>query len=216
MGRYKREHNPETLSRVQQAWQEHRAETGTNQTKAAASLGMNQSAFSQYLRGPDKGGVPLNAEFVVKFAALVKKPPSYFDDTFSSSELPADLRPKTLTVPLRYALSGNTMDEKLAVVRAVAAHEGLYAILVDVQGTPYQQGSMLLVDPEDGVKEGDTVAVTTGSALKGIGELAYSDGWVIKMLTGGQFVTLSIEKGDEVHRVTGIQLPEVKRGKAFR
>lgn len=62
-------YGPETLVRVQHAWSEYQDRTGAIQAEGAKAMGMGTSGFNQYLRGPEKGGVPLNTNFLIKFAA---------------------------------------------------------------------------------------------------------------------------------------------------
>lgn len=57
---------PNVLDQINATWQAFKNSTGCSQAEAAKQLGMNQSAFSQYLRG----AVPLNTDFKRKFAEL--------------------------------------------------------------------------------------------------------------------------------------------------
>ena len=65
-------YSKDVLKKVNHAWLEYKAKTGVTQTQAAKVPGIKQSALSQYLRGPEKGGIPLNTDFLAKFAEMVQ------------------------------------------------------------------------------------------------------------------------------------------------
>ena len=205
-------YNDKVLKKLQQAWLEYKAKAGINQTQAAKSLGIKQSAFSQYLRGPEKGGIPLNTDFLTKFADFIHVDLAEFG-LDSGIEMK---RPAAFSVELRYTLSGATLTGRYCPVQSIVPKRNCYAVLVDMQGFVMPKDSIIIIDPDADIREHDGVICKTGDDPVKVGQIVDAeDGWRIISPVWGNVLTFKADGEEVVHRVIGYYHPEGK-GKIYR
>lgn len=204
-------YNEEVLAKVQQAWLEYKAQTGINQTQAAKALGIKQSAFSQYLRGPEKGGIRLNTDFLTKFAGLI-----HLDLAEFGLEIGIEMqRPEAFSMEIRYTLSGATLTGRYCPVQSVVPKRNCYAVLVDMQGFVMANGSLILVDPDADIREHDGVICKTGDGPVKVGQIVSTeDDWRIISPVWGNVLAFKPYREEVVHRIIGYYHPE-KKGKIY-
>lgn len=199
------EYSDDVLKKVQLAWSTHKASESLNQEKAAKAMGMNQSAFSQYMRG----AIPLNTDFLTKFSA------------FTGTEF-ENIGAKSATVtgrPVRVktTLSGRKPSVSAVLVETILENEESYLVEVDYQDYALPKGSMLLVNPKGSVRENDNVMYIRGGENPNVfGSLAQTEeGWEIleQLWQGGKRYLVDPE--DNVIRVVCVYYPD-RRGKLFK
>lgn len=198
------EYNQDVQKRVQSAWATHKQGRGVSQVAAAKALGMNQSAFSQYIRGT----IPLNTDFLRKFAALTDIDPVEFGlQSNDSGSVPS--RP----VKVMATLSGREPKEKSQLVESILENNSCYFVEVDYNDYSLPKGSLLLVNPEGTIREGDTVIY-----FKGLGEPTVfgqieetEEGWELleQLWQGGR--RYLVDKEDHVYRVSSLYYPSQGR-----
>ncbi|MEH6628097.1 MAG: hypothetical protein V7739_16765 [Motiliproteus sp.] len=194
-----------TLRRVNEAWREYKAVTGCNQAQAAKSLSINQSAFSQYLRGPEYGGIPLNTDFLSKFASLVRKDLTYFG-VDSSVDLH---RPDFFSLDIKYSLSGAVLHGKRCLVQSVVPNRNCYGVLVDMGGFVLSKGAIIIVDPDAEIREHDGVICKQGNGPIKAGQIVNAeDGWRIISPTWSTVLAYKAKEEEIVHRIIGDYFPE--------
>ncbi|MCL1142943.1 hypothetical protein [Shewanella gaetbuli] len=185
------------LSRVQKAWASFKGETGTNQTNAAKQMGMNQSAFSQYIRG----SIPLNTDFLLRFGQMTGQNLGEEVAELSAIKIPN----RTVVMPLKYTLSGGICDDRIAVSSVVASNE-CYLVENDYDGLPYRKGDYFIVDPKATVTSGASVFVTfCNESPATICSIEHKRGdWelVEDRALGGKRIPLTTVK--DIHLITGI------------
>jgi transcriptional regulator with XRE-family HTH domain len=189
--------NPTALRSVQKAWAEYQNSTSTSQSRAAKAIGMNQSAFSQYLRGD----IPLNTEFLAKLSTLTK-----IDLGVAFTAVAPTVRGYTL--PVRYTLSGRLLRSETLLISSLVPVDGCYGIRVDYRDHCHQEGTILLVDDTADVKSGDTVVYARPDEPIVYGTLGIAeDGWEIlePHAQGGRSYLVSPE--DDITRIVGSHLP---------
>lgn len=199
------EYSDDVLKKVQLAWSSHKDAKALSQAKAAKAMGMNQSAFSQYLRGT----IPLNTDFLTKFTA------------FTGTEL-ADfgvLAGSVKEKPLRVlcTLSGRKPASSSMLVETILECDSSYFIEVDYADFSLQKGSMLLVNPKGNVRAGDMVVYHRKKGQPIVfGELMETEeGWEIleQLWQGGR--RYLVDPKDDVFRVVSVYYPSA-RGRKFR
>jgi len=171
MGRKKAEYDPEVLNRVRLAWHAHKDKTGMSQSSAAEMLNMNQSAFSQYLRGT----VSLNDVFLSKFSMLIGKDPSYFDDRLSKFAYRKESIKETGIVHIEYALSGVRYNPpKTLVVASPYVPTDRVPILVDTANFKYKEGMLMVCSTNtQSLKETQEVALAV-HYKRGLVDIAFN------------------------------------------
>ncbi|MBU2972063.1 hypothetical protein KO527_22250 [Pseudoalteromonas sp. C2R02] len=199
-------YNSETLKILNETWQAFKLSTKTNQAKAAKAMGMNQSAFSQYLRGD----IPLNTDFVAKFSTMTgSQIESYLTKTAKNQ---LHLQP----IAIKYTLSGRKLLDSFELMPSPVNLDHAYAILVDYCDFIFQRGTLLLVDTEAEIREHDAVVVINKNNRPIYGVLSFKENeWEIlepHYFGGNRFV---IRKNMVVHRVSGSYSPETQ-GKIFK
>lgn len=197
------------LKKVQRLWSDFKSSTGATQATAASSLEMNQSAFSQYLRGEDGGGIPLNTNFVLKFCKLVGEDPKEFDivDESEASEI---------KVRVTKSLTGArpTIPDVYAYTRGHRSK--CYGVLMDSPEFPLGRNSVLIVEPELDIYQGDLVLLNPDDDII-LGRMQTEKGgeWVLSTAMFGGFRPVPIKDGDVIHKVSSIELPKLE-GKKFK
>lgn len=205
----------DTLKRVQLAWNEYRDKTGSVQADGAKALGMGVSGFNQYLRGPDAGGVSLNTNFIMKFAALVGKEPKELAPEIDTA---VSLRPTVVTLQVRLTLAGRRPKKRSVLVESVGVidTESSFAVEVDVNcGIP--GGAMLIVTKET-PNEGDLVLIDKGVGAPVFGQLNYDvreSQWWVAQTVGTIVNAYTIVDGDIPLRVTGVQYVKQNAARTF-
>ena len=195
------------LKRVNQAWLDYKSKSGVTQAQAAKALGIGQSSFSQYLRGPDNGGIPLNTKFLLKFSRLINKDPAEFG-LAPGHDL---LFPEAYSMELRYTLSGAVLKERYCQVRSIVPSRSCYAVLVDIEGFIMHKGAIIIVDPDDEIHENDGVICRTGDGPLKVGQIVFANNeWRIVSPLWGDFFAFKAHKEDFVHRIIGNYSPEGK------
>tara|TARA_B100000767_G_C19694711_1_gene505599 strand:- start:551 stop:1144 length:594 start_codon:yes stop_codon:yes gene_type:complete len=183
------------LKKVQTSWSTYKTETSTSQAKAAKALGMNQSAFSQYLRGD----IPTNTDFLQKFSKLTG------EDLIGSAVKIQNLKSRTLT--LRYALSNAEPLLRNVLVSSAIAVDDCYGVLIDIEHF-YSRDSVLIVDPNAEIRELD-IAVLIDNGQVRLGTMQkLDDSWIIRIQSWGTSLDHRISSGDTIHRVTSVYFPE--------
>ena len=145
------EYDDEVLNRVKKAWARYKHETKASQTTGARALGINQSAFSQYLRGANAGGIPLNTDFLLKFSDLVG------EDVVGGLKIKKEAA-GVLTHTVRATLSGIPLENRVAVP-SLSSEGGYYLLEVDYDGIQFPVGSFVVVDSKSPAREGDKVVL---------------------------------------------------------
>lgn len=167
------------LARVQRAWASYKTDANASQAKAAKALGMNQSAFSQYLRG----AIPLNTDFLTRFGKLTAHD---MGDVVESLNAGNPVRAATL--PIKLTLSGAKREGRL-VVESIVPSGDCYLVENDYTTLPLRKGDFFVVDPKGTICSGSRVFVTfAGDAVPSIADLNYvNNDWVLiedRMLGG--------------------------------
>lgn len=216
MARKKLGYGPDTLLRVQRAWAEYQDKTGAIQADGARAMGMGTSGFNQYLRGPEKGGVPLNTNFLIKFSAMVGKKPSELAPELDTAS--ASLRPTTITLPVVLTLAGRRPKNRSLMVDSVGVVDTAttFVVEVDLPGCGVDQGTMLIVT-QDAAMEGELVLIDTGAAPV-FGTLRYDERdatWWIAQTVGGVANHYELQEADAPLRVSAVHYPRPSGGRAF-
>ena len=198
-------YNDEVLKKVQQAWLKYKSQAKINQTQAAKALGIKQSAFSQYLRGPEKGGIPLNTDFLTKFADFIHLDLAEFG-LDSGIEMQ---RPAAFSMELRYTLSGATLTGRYCPVQSIVPARHCYAVLVDMQGFVMSKNSIIIIDPDADIREHDGVICKNGDGPVKVGQIIDAeDGWRIISPTWGNVLAFKADGEEIVHRIIGYYHPD--------
>ena len=199
------------LKRVNKAWLDYKTKSGVTQAQAAKAIGIGQSSFSQYLRGPDNGGTPLNTNFLIKFSRLLNKDPAEFGIA-SGHHLPG---PEAYSMEIRYTLTGAVLKDRYCQVRSIVPSRNCYAVEVDIEGFIFHKGAIVIIDPDEDIHENDGVVCKTGDGPMKVGQIVFSgDEWRIISPLWGDFFTFKADKEDFVHRIIGHYNPESK-GKRY-
>lgn len=202
------EYGKDVLKRVQAAWQSLKEDSKLSQTSAAKAMGMNQSAFSQYIRG----SIPLNTDFLRKFAALSDME---LED-FGISNAISDTVPSK-PIKVMATLSGRKPTEKSVLVNTILEASGCYFVEVDYSDHPLERGTMLLVNPKGSITSGDNVIYFKGEGERSVfGKLELTEeGWELteRLWQGGK--RYLVDSADHVYRVSSVYFPS-QGGKQFR
>lgn len=186
------------LVEVKKAWNEFKQTTNTSQAKAAARLNMNQSAFSQYLRGE----IPLNTDFLIKFNALVG---GKLDNIIELSVAP---KPLTHPIPVISKLSGGEPNTRKVLLHSTVAIDGCVAVEVDYMDFVYPKGSILVLDAKEKPYAGDKVIYARRNAPLVYGTLDHTqDGWTILEPHYYGAREHLVDKDDDIKRLVSIYFP---------
>jgi len=203
-------YGPDTHKRILAAWAAYKDSTRATQADGAKALGMGTSGFSQYLRAE----IPLNTDFIIKFAQLVGVQPSELATELAVT--PMSLRPAKTTLPVKLTLAGRKPEHRSILVDSVGVTLDAYAVEVDVVGALYPKGTFLIVS-DTLPREGDLVIVDIdGSPL--FGPLHYDEArntWWVEHTRNARIEAIDLEPGQSPQRVSGVHYPEVKAHRAF-
>ncbi|MGH1373576.1 MAG: helix-turn-helix domain-containing protein [Cellvibrionaceae bacterium] len=150
-------HDEDVAKRLHQIYIHSRSSGGPTQVELAASLGMTQTAVSQYLRGI----VPLkNADTIVNFAKALEVRPEdidpKFDKRFGLISKPAQAEPAKTRV---YGMDTRLLTTKLRLTTTLV-NEAAYAVKVDSIYEPIlPKASRLIADPTAVMKVGKSVII---------------------------------------------------------
>ncbi|MBM7454524.1 hypothetical protein HNR62_000353 [Oceanisphaera litoralis] len=208
----KRVYGEETLTRVQRAWKDYKRQHAATQKDAAKVLQISTSAFGQYLRGE----IPLNTDFLLRFAALVEDDPANIHPQLGGLSKPG--LTKTY-LPVTGTLSGREPSHGRALVAGIISenNNAEFCVEVDVAGTGYPKGTLLLVDPSDPPCDRDMVVVEGETGYR-YGQLGYNelvDEWYVEMLVVQGVERFVLSAGQVPARVIGTQLPKQSKRRAF-
>jgi DNA-binding Lrp family transcriptional regulator len=196
---------------VVNAWRDFKDATGYTQTKAAKQLGINQSALSQYLRGPENNGIPLNYEFIVRFERLTGA--KILDDSHGGVDA------KVYALPIRFTLSGTEPQNKRIPVQTIVPTQNCFGVLVDLGRQLFEKGTVIIVDPEGEIRDSDMVVVRVDDAKEKVivGHINVTDdGWVVASSHWGQTWITRIDEDHQVYRASGTYIPPKSHGAMFR
>ncbi len=195
------------LEKVNQAWLDYKTKTGVTQTQVAKALGIKQSSFSQYLLGSTRGGIPLNTDFLIKFAHLLQLNFVEFglECVFEQS------LPNAYTLRIKYTISGATLKDRYCPVQSIVPNRNCYAVLVDIEGFIMHKGAILIIDPDDDIHEHDGVICRSADGPIKVGQIVYTnDVWRIVSPVWGDIFAFNPDEEDFVHRIIGNYSPESK------
>ncbi len=208
----KNRYNKYVLKKLNQVWMEYKAKTGSTQVQMANAMGIKQSAFSQYLRGSEQGGIPLNSNFITKFAALTQVSLTEFGLTSGIEQQ----RPEAFSMELKYTLSGTILTDKYCPVQSIVPKRNCYAVLVDMEGFILHKGSLIIVDPDDNIREHDGVICKTSDGPIKVGQIINAeDGWKIISPVWGNVLSFKADDEQIVNRIIGNYYPEGS-GKVYK
>jgi transcriptional regulator with XRE-family HTH domain len=183
------------LQKVKSSWTGYKSKTNTSQAKAAKALDMNQSAFSQYLRGH----IPINTDFLQKFGKLTG------DDLTGLSVDIQNLKSRTLSI--KYALSNAEPLVKNIIVSSAVAVDDCYGVVVDVEHF-YDRDSIILIDPQSDIRDLDKAVLVDNDTVK-LGTVhKVEDRWIIRVQSWGTCLDIEINGQSVVHKATSIYFPD--------
>ncbi len=183
------------LKKLQSAWASYKDETRSSQAKAAKALGMNQSAFSQYLRGE----IGTNTDFVNKFEALT--------GVAITEKNNIEQAVYGFALPIRCSLSGVEPTAKRVMVESLVTSPDCYGVIADIPSI-FEQGSVVVVDPKAEIREGDVIALIEEFKAT-IGNVRLNnDGWYIAVPSWGHTEQAHLSKNSEVVRVSSSYYPQ--------
>lgn len=161
----KRPLTPEERERslhVRSVWLARKAELKLSQKIAARELGVTQPTFSQYMTQV----IPLNTDFVVSLANLLKLAPEELDPTLKHTLRKNDKTfSETVAVPILGTVSGASRGFGESNVLNVAAEkktqENWFAVEVDTDeyAPSLMKGSYAIINPLELLKPNDYVVV---------------------------------------------------------
>lgn len=202
------EYSKDVLKRVQAAWQSLKETSKLSQTAAAKAMNMNQSAFSQYIRG----SIPLNTDFLRKFAALTDLELEELGVITSSTDVVPSKPIKVMAT-----LSGRKPTERSVLVDTILEASGCYFVEVDYSDHQFEKGTMLLISPTGKISSGDSVIYFKEDGERAVfGKLELTEeGWELteRLWQGGK--RYLVDSADHIYRVSCVYLPS-QRGKQFR
>ncbi|WP_286263749.1 hypothetical protein [Thalassotalea atypica] len=192
------EYSQKTLEKINTIWASYKGTVKTSQTKAAQAMEMNQSAFSQYLRGE----IPLNTDFIAKFSTLTQ--------TNITELIPhSDLHKISLqSICVKYTLSGRELADTYEQIPSPVNLDHAYAIVVDYSDFIFPRGTLLLVDTISKIRESDTVILQYDDKRLIYGVISYQEQeWEVlePLCLGGK--RNAIKQCSIVHRVGGTYYP---------
>lgn len=199
-------YDDETLNLIRAAWTDFKKSTKSNQAKAAQAMGMNQSAFSQYLRGD----IPLNTDFISKFASLTNT------DISTLAPKSAIQQVSMQSISIRYTLSGRQLSNSSELIPSPVNLDHAYAISVDYSDFILERGTLLLVDTVSDIREHDTVILINDANRPIYGVISCTENvWEVlepHYFGGNRF---TIDSSMSVDRVSGSYIPQ-NQGKVFK
>jgi len=199
-------YNSDTLKIINETWLSFKVSTNTSQVKAAKAMGMNQSAFSQYLRGD----IPLNTDFIAKFTALTNT------DIAKLVPQSAIRHVSMQPISIRYTLSGRRLSNSFELIPSPVNLDHAFAISVDYSDFILERGTLLLVDTIAEIREHDTVIFINKDKRPIYGVISYIENeWQVlepHYFGGNRFF---VEKSMEVNRVSGSFIPP-NLGRVFK
>jgi|GEM_PF-2163306 len=172
------------LNKIQTCWFSYRRENKVTQAQAAEQLGMKQSAFSQYLCG----NIALNAEFISRFAQMVKRSPAYFHQRLDSGGEEWESMDSTIfTAEVSQTLSQGKVSTPFVLMPRMAIIRGYVNVEIDNFDTRYPRGTIVFFMPDGKICETDEVGVFGNDGrIIAIGELEYGDNhWRVSTLKNG-------------------------------
>lgn len=199
-------YSSDTLKLINKAWLTYKNSTSTSQAKAAKAMGMNQSAFSQYLRGD----IPLNTDFIAKFAILTNTK----TETLVSGCVIQNVSMQPISI--KYTLSGQKLSNSFELIPSPVNLDHAFAISVDYSDFILERGTLLLVDTMAEIREHDTVVFINKKKRLVYGGISYIENqWIILeplYFGGNRFV---VDEPMDVNRVSGSFMPP-KLGRVFK
>jgi len=194
------------LKRIRLAWNNYKADTKSSQAAAAKAIGMNQSAFSQYLRGE----IPLNTDFLMKFSALTGT-----DITEFGLGIDVSTKVNSYKMEVRYTLSGKKLKETVPVTSIVPNTE-CFLIRNDYADHMLINNSYIIIDPREELRVNDLVILFRLGEPLIFGNLIEDEETVWEVLephaTGGR--RFLMDENSIVHRVSGTYAP-LRQGKVY-
>jgi len=190
----------DTLKKLQRAWGSYKEESGSSQAKAAKALGMNQSAFSQYIRGE----IGANTDFLQKFEQLT----GIEVDGGKQHEL------RSFSLSIKSTLSGLEPLVSKVLVESMVSAADCIGILVDMPSA-FERGSILIADPSAEIREGDLVVLLqkTKAVLGNI--RSGEDGLFLAIPSWGGTENSQLDRTSDIARVTSSFYPQ-RVGKVVR
>jgi hypothetical protein len=186
------------LKRIQSRWGSFKEETKMSQSTAGKAMGMNQSAFGQYLRG----AIPLNSDFIAKFEKLT-------GEEIVGVKTGDDVAVVTLQV--RATLSGRTLEKRRQAVTSVLAQKDSFLVEVDYRSHFLPYGSFLVVSESDEIKAGSMVVYRQEYDRYVYGELSSTeDGWFVTEPHFFGARSHAVDETNEIFRVAGVYFPPNK------
>ena len=185
------------------SWQAHKAKTGATQSRTAQQLDMNQSAFSQYLKGKNNGGIGLNDDFVNKYCALVGISPSDLGWKGTPTEVTAQY------LPVLYTSDGSPKSGKKIAITSVISNASNFAVEVIMSDPRLAlcQGDHLICTDEPDLYENDIVfmvCIENLSRRSFIGRLQEDDeSWGISAMNGVGFEKVAIPPNAKLFKIVG-------------
>ena len=199
-------YDAKTLKLIKDIWTEFKGSTNMSQVRAAKQMEMNQSAFSQYLRG----SIPLNTDFISKFAKLTNTNIS----TIMSKKAICAISMQPISI--KYTLSGKYLTDSFELIPSPVNLDHAYAILVDYSDFILERGTLLLIDSTAEIREYDTVIIITKDNRLIYGVISYRENeWEViepHYFGGNRFAVNNVMTID---RVCGSYIPPNK-GRVFK
>lgn len=195
-----------TLDTIKNTWISFKESTKTSQVKAAKAMGMNQSAFSQYLRGD----IPLNTDFISKFSKLTNTDIASLVPQSSIGQV--SMQP----ISIKYTLSGCRLSNSFELIPSPVNLDHAFAVSVDYPDFILERGTLLLIDTTAEIREHDTVILINNEQRLIYGVISYIENkWQVlePHYFGGN--RISVEETMEVNRVSGSYIPP-NTGRIFK
>ena len=140
--------------RVFKLWTERKRDLHLTQIKASQILDLSQPAFSMYMTSEER--MPINTDFVRKFAAMLKMTPVDIDPSLEDMEgTDSGLKLRLLNVVS--TLSGIKMEKTISAASSLKA--GAYGLDVDIEYSNLVKGQTLVIDPHHRVHVDDRIVL---------------------------------------------------------
>lgn len=199
----------DVLLKVQSSWRAYQEKTNCSQAAAAHSIMMNQSAFSQYLRGC----IGLNIDFLLRFSKLVGKKPEFFSSSLRDFDTIANSRGfKGVSVNVVGTLTSTTEPYTQTVL---AGNEVEARKVTCPIGNIPVDTILLLAKEGSPISEGDICVVMDGDESF-IGAIKEVDGvWSVIIAGLGVTTVKKISNTATVQRLEASILPVSKTAKKY-